>query len=63
MLLTSPAAAFAIPRSSFTQAETVKIGMLHSKSGTMAISETTLKDTMLMLIEAECQGRPPRQAT
>jgi urea transport system substrate-binding protein len=32
-------------------ADTVKVGVLHSLSGTMAISETTLKDTMLMLIE------------
>jgi urea transport system substrate-binding protein len=32
-------------------AETIKIGVLHSLSGTMAISETTLKDVMLMLIE------------
>ncbi len=30
--------------------DTIKIGVLHSLSGTMAISETTLKDTMLMLI-------------
>jgi len=29
----------------------VKVGVLHSLSGTMAISETTLKDTMLLLIE------------
>ena len=29
----------------------IKVGILHSLSGTMAISETTLKDTMLMLIE------------
>ena len=28
----------------------IKVGILHSLSGTMAISETTLKDTMLMLI-------------
>jgi urea transport system substrate-binding protein len=28
----------------------VRVGVLHSLSGTMAISETTLKDTMLMLI-------------
>jgi urea transport system substrate-binding protein len=28
----------------------IKVGVLHSLSGTMAISETTLKDTMLMLI-------------
>lgn len=31
--------------------DTIKVGVLHSLSGTMAISETTLKDTMLMLIE------------
>ena len=31
-------------------ADTIKVGVLHSLSGTMAISETTLKDTMLMLI-------------
>ena len=27
--------------------DTIKVGILHSLSGTMAISETTLKDTML----------------
>ncbi len=31
----------------------VKVGVLHSLSGTMAISETTLKDTMLTLIEKQ----------
>jgi urea transport system substrate-binding protein len=30
---------------------TIKVGVLHSLSGTMAISETTLKDTILMMIE------------
>ncbi|SIP89711.1 MAG: urea ABC transporter substrate-binding protein [Bosea sp. (in: a-proteobacteria)] len=35
------------------QQETIKIGILHSLSGTMAISETTLKDVMLMLIEEQ----------
>ncbi len=34
-------------------AETIKVGVLHSLSGTMAISETTLKDVMLMLIEEQ----------
>ncbi|MFZ1495314.1 MAG: urea ABC transporter substrate-binding protein [Candidatus Competibacter denitrificans] len=34
-------------------ADTIKIGVLHSLSGTMAISETTLKDTVLMLIDAQ----------
>lgn len=33
--------------------DTIKVGVLHSLSGTMAISETTLKDTMLMLIEQQ----------
>ena len=32
------------------QDDTIKVGVLHSLSGTMAISETTLKDVMLMLI-------------
>ena len=31
----------------------IKVGVLHSLSGTMAISETTLKDTMLMLIDEQ----------
>lgn len=31
--------------------ETIKIGILHSLSGTVAISEAVLKDTVLMLIE------------
>ena len=35
------------------QDETIKVGILHSLSGTMAISETTLKDTMLFLIEEQ----------
>jgi len=32
-------------------AETIKVGILHSLSGTMAISETSLKDMALMTIE------------
>ncbi|MDN2581306.1 urea ABC transporter substrate-binding protein [Aquibium sp. ELW1220] len=35
------------------QEETIKVGILHSLSGTMAISETTLKDVMLMLVEQQ----------
>src|ERR1700756_43713 len=31
--------------------ETIKTGVLHSLSGTMAISETTLKDTILMMVD------------
>ncbi|HVI27649.1 urea ABC transporter substrate-binding protein [Hansschlegelia sp.] len=33
--------------------DTIKVGVLHSLSGTMAISETTLKDAMLMLIDEQ----------
>ncbi|MFN2134859.1 MAG: transporter substrate-binding protein, partial [Candidatus Promineifilaceae bacterium] len=36
-----------------TAQETIKVGVLHSLSGTMAISETTLKDVMLMLIDEQ----------
>ena len=32
-------------------ADTIKIGILHSLSGTMAISETSLKDVALMTID------------
>ncbi|WP_245308733.1 urea ABC transporter substrate-binding protein [Aurantimonas sp. 22II-16-19i] len=43
--------------------EPIKVGILHSLSGTMAISETTLKDAMLMLIDEQNKkggvlGRP-----
>lgn len=33
--------------------DTIKVGVLHSLSGTMAISETTLKDTVLMMIDEQ----------
>ncbi len=45
-------AALSLPMSAVA-ADTIKVGVLHSLSGTMAISETTLKDTMLMLIEEQ----------
>ena len=35
----------------YAQAKTVKVGILHSLSGTMAISETVLKDTVLMAVD------------
>ena len=40
------------PLTAYAQ-DTIKVGVLHSLSGTMAISETTLKDTMLFLIEEQ----------
>ena len=36
-------------------ADTIKGGVLQSLSGTMAISETTLKDTILMLVDDQKQ--------
>jgi urea transport system substrate-binding protein len=41
------------PQFAFAAGDTIKVGILHSLSGTMAISETTLKDVMLMLIEQQ----------
>mgnify|MGYP000205616289 CR=1 FL=1 len=32
---------------------TIKVGVLHSLSGSMAISETTLKDTVLMMVDEQ----------
>jgi urea transport system substrate-binding protein len=50
----SLAALATLPSASTASAqETIKVGILHSLSGTMAISETTLKDVMLMLIEEQ----------
>ena len=41
---------FLLPTAVFAE-ETIKVGVLHSLSGTMAISETSLKDVALMAIE------------
>ena len=40
-----------LPANPARAAETIKVGILHSLSGTMAISETSLKDVALMTIE------------
>jgi len=48
--------AAALAMLTFSQAyakDTIKVGVLHSLSGTMAISETTLKDTVLMMIDEQ----------
>ena len=34
-------------------ADAIKVGVLHSLTGTMAISETTLKDTVLMMVDEQ----------
>ncbi|WP_020395642.1 urea ABC transporter substrate-binding protein [Thiolinea disciformis] len=44
---------FTMIGSAYAADDTIKVGVLHSLSGTMAISETTLKDTMLMLIDEQ----------
>lgn len=41
----------AIPSVVAQEAETIKVGILHSLSGTMSISETTVRDSTLMAIE------------
>src|SRR5437879_6859658 len=46
------AAGLASPGAASAQG-TIKVGVLHSLSGTMAISETTLKDTVLMMIDEQ----------
>jgi len=38
---------------SIAEEDTIKVGVLHSLTGTMAISETTLKDTVLMMVEEQ----------
>ena len=44
-------AAFGLNSFAALAAETIKVGVLHSLSGTMAISETALKETVLMAID------------
>jgi urea transport system substrate-binding protein len=50
--LASLGGALAIPaiRPSFAQGAPIKVGVLHSLSGTMAISETALRDMVLMMM-------------
>ncbi|MBZ2168803.1 MULTISPECIES: urea ABC transporter substrate-binding protein [Marinobacter] len=47
------ALALSVSMHSVAAEDPIKVGILHSLSGTMAISESTLKDTMLMLIEKQ----------
>ncbi|QQZ28738.1 urea ABC transporter substrate-binding protein [Thiothrix subterranea] len=53
LLVVSMAAALGTSSLAMAADDTIKVGVLHSLSGTMAISETTLKDTMLMLIDEQ----------
>jgi len=51
LALAASVAAIGTSSTTFAQQKTVKVGVLHSLSGTMAISETVLKDTVLMAID------------
>ena len=53
MALVSSIAATLAASGMASAADTIKVGVLHSLSGTMAISESTLKDTVLMLIDEQ----------
>ncbi len=53
LLTVCTAAALGMSSLAMAADDTIKVGILHSLSGTMAISETTLKDTMLMLIDEQ----------
>ena len=44
-------AAFALSASTVRADDTVKVGILHSLSGTMAISETSLRDVLLFTFD------------
>ena len=52
-LATASSLALGVTMSVAAASDTIKVGVLHSLSGTMAISETTLKDTVLMLVEEQ----------
>jgi urea transport system substrate-binding protein len=52
-LVASVIAATVAPHIARAAEGTIKVGVLHSLSGTMAISETTLKDTVLMMIDEQ----------
>ena len=50
-IMAGACAAFVALAVSATEAEKVKVGVLHSLSGTMAISETSLKDVLLFTFD------------
>ena len=53
LLIAASALAGAMTAGVAAAEDTIKVGVLHSLSGTMAISETTLKDTVLMMVEEQ----------
>lgn len=50
-ILPAALAAISVTTSSLTAQDTVKVGVLHSLSGTMAISETSLRDILLFTFD------------
>src|SRR5579885_1892379 len=50
-LLTAGAVALGVFTGSLRAEETIKVGVLHSLSGTMAISETSLRDILLFTFD------------
>ena len=53
LVLTGVIISCAVYSGALQAAKTIKVGVLHSLSGTMAISETTLKDTVEMLVDQQ----------
>ena len=53
MLMGGAVGLAAMTGAAWAEEDTIKVGVLHSLSGTMAISETTLKDTVLMMIDEQ----------
>jgi urea transport system substrate-binding protein len=53
LIIAGSIAATALMTTATYATDNIKVGVLHSLSGTMAISETTLKDTVLMMIEEQ----------
>ncbi|WP_410000352.1 urea ABC transporter substrate-binding protein [Halomonas sp. I1] len=51
--LAAPLLSLSVAAPALAQEEPIKVGILHSLSGTMAISETVLKETVEMLIEQQ----------
>ena len=51
LALAASLASLGAAQQALAQAKTIKVGVLHSLSGTMAISETVLKDVTLMAID------------
>jgi urea transport system substrate-binding protein len=51
--LAATGAMMGVSASAQAAGDTIKVGVLHSLSGTMAISETTLKDTVLMMVDEQ----------